>query len=69
MPYLKKEVDPLRRVLRGYDLDGAGLARVLGKAPGTGRARMEDPGSITVAELRTISRRAHIPIDELRAAI
>lgn len=69
MPYIKKEPDKLRRVFLAYELDGVKLARILGYHPNTGRDRMKNPDALTVAEIRQISRKAHIPIEELRGAI
>lgn len=70
MPYLKHTRDPVRALLKSYDItDGTKLARVLGVTPKTGRARFNYPGTLTLDEIHRISRFGHIPIDELRAVI
>ena len=70
MPYIKKARDPLRALLKSYDItDGTKLARVLGVTPKTGRARFNYPQTLTIAELHKISTFGHIPIDEIRANI
>ena len=72
MPRVKSRSGPydeLLKVLRGYELNGAALAAVIGAAPATGCRRLKDPGSLTISELRKISRGAGIPIAELRETI
>lgn len=69
MPYIKKETDGLRRLLLAYELNGVKLAEILGCCQNTGKDRMRNPHKLTVGDLRAISRKAHIPIDELRGAI
>lgn len=61
--------DPLLMLLRGYGVTGADLGAAIGRNASTGCSRMRDPGTITVAELRAISRVCDIPIDELRRSI
>ena len=45
------------------------IANILDCCPNTARARLRDPGSMTVDDLRALGRALHIPIDELRDAI
>ena len=70
MPYIKSPRDPIRALLKSYDItDGTKLSRILGLSPKTGRSRFNDTSTLTVGDLHAISRFAHIPIDEIRAAI
>ena len=70
MPYLKHTRDPVRALLKSYDItDGTKLSRILGVTPKTGRARFNFPQTLTIAELHKISQYGHVPIDELRAVI
>lgn len=70
MPYIKPNVDALRRVLNAYELNrGASLAPVLGVATATALRRIEHPEDLSVKELRLLVSRGHVPIDELRAAL
>lgn len=61
--------DKLRRVLVGYGITAAVLADLLGCSRPTALKRINDTKLLTVGDLWVISRRAHIPIDELREAI
>lgn len=71
MPRLKKRSGPydeLLRLFRAYELDGTHLGSVIGKSQPTGSARLRNPGSLTLDELRRISRAGGIPVEELRRA-
>lgn len=70
MPYIKPKTDALRRVLNAYELNtGSALASVLGVSRSTALHRINHPEDLTVAELRRISLRGHVPVEELRAAL
>lgn len=70
MPYIKKTVDPIRRLLNTYELNsGPALASVLGVSRNTALNRVNHPERMTVAELRALNKKGHIPLDELRAAL
>lgn len=72
MPYLKQRPAPfaeMRRLLLGYELDGTALGPIIGRTSKTARARLKNPGDLTLSELADICKRAHIPADEIRAAI
>lgn len=45
------------------------LAAAIGKSENTVRARLRNPGELTVSELTRLGRKLEIPIDELRGAI
>jgi len=47
----------------------ADVAAILKCSETTARARLRNPGDLTVAELISICRGLHIPIEDLRAAI
>ena len=70
MPYLKHTRDPVRALLKSYDIvDGTKLARILGVTPKTGRARFNYPNTLTIADLKKINKFGHVPIEEIRAVI
>lgn len=71
MPYVKSytEVDKLRRLLKSYEFTAQRLATVIGCSVPTAQRRLTDPSSLTAAELRKISSRGHIPIEEIRGAL
>ena len=72
MPYIKPTAIPfikMRRLLLGYELNATKLSKALGVSYNTARARLDNPGSFTVAELDAICKKAHVPMDEIRAAM
>lgn len=72
MPYIKPKEAPfakMGRLLRGYGLSGQRLAEVLECSAPTARARLAEPETLTLRDLDRISRRAHIPMEEIREAI
>ena len=72
MPYLKQQPKPfekLHRLLAGYGLNGENLSRTLSCSPTTARKRISEPGTLNLTELSMISRRHHLPIDEIRECI
>ena len=64
IPFVK-----MKRLLLGYGLNAPALAAVLDCSAQTARRRLETPGTLTLAELEAVSRKAHVPMDEIRAAI
>lgn len=70
MPKLKDRTDAMRRLLNAYELNnGTRLAPVIGCSRATAYKRVKDPGELTLDELRRLSTRGHIPIEEVRAAL
>lgn len=73
MPHIKPLTQQpfarMTRLLKGYGLTGPKLAEILGVSRPTARSRLDEPGKLTLADLDLISRRAHIPLDELRECI
>lgn len=71
MPYtrtIKLPLIELSRLLKGYaNADEIGSA--IGKTEKTARARLKTPTDITLGELIALSRRLHIPKDEIMGAI
>ena len=61
--------DPLRRLLRGYGIDGEHLGPALGCCGHTARSRLKEPGTLTYNELRIICDKCGVPADEIRAAL
>ena len=53
--------------MRKATMDDLGTA--IGKTSKTARARMQNPGELTLDELTKLGRKLAIPIEELRAAI
>lgn len=53
--------------LRGYG--AAKVAAILGTSENTARARIKNPGSLTVDEMTKLGRGLGIPIEKLRDAI
>ena len=72
MPYIKPKTQPfdkLHRLLVGYGLNGENLSRTLSCSPTTARKRLSAPETMSLGDLSRISRRHHIPIDEIRECI
>lgn len=72
MPYIKPKEPPfvrMQRLLRGYGYNAESLAPVLGVTPPTARKRLNNPQLLTLQDLAMISRRAHIPWDDIREAV
>ena len=72
MPYCKSADIPfarMRRLLKGYDLNGSKLANVLGCSATTGKRKLDNPWTLTLEDIDRINKVGHIPIEELREAI
>lgn len=71
MPYTRenKPFSKMHRLLKGYELDGPKLAAILGVSPPTAKTRLDNPEKLTLDDLDKISRRGHIPMEELRECI
>lgn len=70
MPYLKqKKQDPMTRLIRSYGYNGNNLVPILGKSQPTCQKKLDYPETLTLEDLRNLGKRAHIPADEIRAAI
>lgn len=71
MPYIKKKApfSELGRLIKGYDGTATVLADKLDCCYNTAASRLRDPGDLTLNDLKKISQRLHIPIEEMRQAI
>lgn len=72
MPRVKeKEIDfaKVKRLLLGYEITAKTLSEVLGCSQPTARKKLNSPETLTLGELKKISQRKHIPIDEIRESI
>ena len=61
--------EPMRRLIRGYGLNGTKLAKVLNVSEQTARSRIREPERLTLGDLERLNRMGGIPLDEIRAAI
>ena len=68
-----KEREPdfagLGRTIRGYGYNSVTLAEVLGVSQPTAMRKLKEPEHLTLADLKRIAQRGHIPLDELRDRI
>ena len=72
MPRVKEYQPPfakLARLIRGYGYDSVKLGRIIECSQPTAMKKMKNPEFFTLGELEKISRRGHIPIEEIREAI
>jgi len=71
MPYLKRigEHEKSKRLLKGYEINAVKLASMIDVSEPTARKRLKNPGLLTGENWVNISRRGHIPIDEIREVI
>ena len=69
MPRLRDTVDPMTRLLIGYEISGNKLAKELGCAPRTAVAKIHDPDKLTLGDLRVIHIKFGVPVDEMRERI
>ena len=72
LPREKKKNMPFDRVgmfLRGYELTGDRLCRVLGYSANTCRKKLKDPSYLTLGDLWKIYRIGRIPVEEIKNAL
>jgi len=72
MPYIKEKPKPFAavgRLLKGYDVTPTALAEKTGWSYGKSASRLLNPETLTLLELDIISRRFHIPMEEIRQSI
>lgn len=72
MPRLKHPDPPfwdVRRLLLGYELSAAHLAKAAGISESTAARRLANPGDLTLTELKRICRNGGVPADRIREAI
>lgn len=71
MPYIapaKQPFEEVARLIRGY-MQAPKMAEAIGCTEPTARKKLDDPGRITLADLRALQRKGHIPAEEIREAI
>ena len=68
MPYIppKRAYDKSRKLLNAYEVNTTKLMAILDCSRPTAQKKLADPGKLTTSDWMHISRRAHIPIDEIR---
>ena len=68
MPYIAKHEphERSKRLLRGYGITASQLARYLDCSEPTARDRLKFPGKLSGNDWVKISKRAHIPVEEIR---
>ena len=71
MPYLKRigEHEKSKRLLKGYEITAVKLSAYIGVSEPTARKRLNNPGLLTGNDWLNISRRGHIPVEEIRNVI
>lgn len=69
MPRLKSEPDKMQMLLRGYQINGANLAKAIGVAEATARKKLNDTSRLTIGDLRKIHKAFGIPCDEIRERV
>ena len=71
MPKLKETHNfiEVNRLLKGYGLNAPRLAECLSCSVPTARKKLANPELLTLADIKAVSQRGHIPIDEIRSAI
>lgn len=71
MPYVPKvgRHEKSKRLLLGYEITAAKLAKYLGCSEPTARDRLRNPGKLSGDQWLIISKRAHIPVEEIRSVI
>lgn len=70
MPYTKtiRPYSQTRRLLLGYELTAAPLAKVLGCSVPTARKKLNSPGQLTADDWEKINTKGHVPLEEIREA-
>ena len=68
MPHIKRvgEHEKSKRVLKGYEINAVKLAAMIGVSEPTARKRLKNPGLLTGNDWLNISRKCHIPVEEIR---
>lgn len=73
MPYTKPLTTApfarMTRLLKGYDMNGVTLGRVLGCSAPTARGKIDNPERLTLGDLDKLRRVGHIPWDEIKEAL
>lgn len=69
MPYIPKrnKYDKSRKLLLAYEISPTRLREILGCSQPTARKKLNNIGELTTEDWQLISKRGHVPIDEIRA--
>ena len=69
MPYIPKrsKYDKSKKLLLAYEITPTRLKAILGVSQPTARKKLNDIGSLTTEDWGLISRKAHIPVEEIRS--
>lgn len=73
MPYTKPLTTApfarMTRLLKGYDMNGVTLGKVLGCSAPTARGKIDNPERLTLGDLDKLRRVGHIPLEEIKEAL
>ena len=69
MPYIPKRnpYDKSRKLLLAYEITSTVMMNILGCSRPTAIKKLNNPGELTMDEWQKISKRGHIPVEEIRA--
>ena len=69
MPYIPKrnKYDKSRKLLLAYEISPTRLREILGCSQPTASKKLNNIGELTTEDWQLISKRGHVPIDEIRA--
>lgn len=60
---------PMTVLLRGYDLNGKSLGKILNCSHPTAKRKIDNPQLLTLGDLERIGKKTNISIEEIRGAI
>ena len=68
MPYIppKRKYDKSKKLLNAYEITASRLTGILECSLPTARKKLNDPGELTTDDWMRISKRGHIPVEEIR---
>lgn len=68
VPYIppKRAYDKSRKLLNAYEVNTTKLMAILDCSRPTAQKKLSHPGNLTTDDWMVISRRAHIPVEEIR---
>lgn len=73
MPYTKPLTTApfarMTRLLKGYNMNGVTLGKVLGCSAPTARGKIDNPERLTLGDLDKLRRVGHIPLEEIKEAL
>jgi len=69
VPRVRDSTHPMKRLLLGYEVNGANLATAIGCSEPTARKKLADPSRLTLGDLELIHRKFGIPCEEIRERV